>query len=65
MLPGPSGKEKKDGYFSGVLKSLKTLNKYISTAKKSQSTPQQRAMQKEEDLAFDDFNAQLKQIRKE
>jgi len=36
ILPKPSGKEKKKGYFSKVVKSLKSLNKYIYKTKTSQ-----------------------------
>jgi hypothetical protein len=36
ILPKPSGKEKKKGYFSKVVKSLKSLNKYIYKTKASQ-----------------------------
>lgn len=41
ILPKPSGKEKKKGYFSGVVKSLKALNKYIYKTKAKQAGPQQ------------------------
>ena len=35
ILPKPSGKEKKKGYFSSVIKSIKSLNKYIYKTKAS------------------------------
>lgn len=65
MLPTPSGKEKKPGYFSTALKSLKQLNAYITQSKKPKNTPQERSQAKQEDIPFEDFNAQLKQIKRE
>ncbi len=69
ILPRPSGKEKKKGYFSKVVKSIKSLNKYIYKTKASQGLPpdapaeslQTPAKGRPTDIAS--FHDQLNQIK--